>query len=130
MRTALARSGSRRLMLGRSRGDFLLYRVGSPATALAAAAFDRATDTATFGYGPCMSDAHPPQSDAPETMVALDSDAVVRDVAGGTAMAPGAWIAERMRAQDRTQDECREELLNAIARGDVVVVRAGDASDR
>ncbi len=66
----------------------------------------------------------------PETMVALDSDAVVRDVAGGGSMAPGAWIAERMRAQHRTHDECREDLLNEIARGDVIVVRAGEASDR
>ncbi len=35
-----------------------------------------------------------------------------------------------MTAESRTRDECREELLNAIARGDVAIVRAGDAAER
>ena len=34
-----------------------------------------------------------------------------------------AWIDERARAERRSRDECVEALVNAIARGDVVVVR-------
>jgi len=73
---------------------------------------------------------HPPRSDDPAGIVALDRDALVRDVAGGPPTSPDAWIEQRMTAESRTRDECREELLNAIARGDVAIVRAGDAAER
>ena len=77
-----------------------------------------------------MDEPHAPRSHDADAMVALDSDAVVRDATGGPPTALGVWIAERMRAQSRSRDECRDELMNAIARGDVLVERAGDASER
>ncbi|GAC1476352.1 MAG: hypothetical protein NVS2B8_15390 [Vulcanimicrobiaceae bacterium] len=77
-----------------------------------------------------MSSPHPPRSDEPVSLAALDSDALVRDLPAGRPTPLGTWIAQRMRAESRSRDECRDELINAIARGDVAVERAGDASDR
>jgi len=75
-----------------------------------------------------MDTPHAPRSNDPDGIVALDRDALVRDTGGGEPTPLGIWIAQRMRAESRTRDECREELLNAIARGDVSIVHPGDAS--
>ena len=72
-----------------------------------------------------MERSHEPPSHDPAGIVALGPDAIVRD-AGGTSVAFDDWIEARMAAESRTRDQCREELLNAIARGDVAIVRSGD----
>ncbi len=69
---------------------------------------------------------HEPPSSDPAGIVALGQGALVRDAAGGTTVPFDAWIEARMAAESRTRDECREELLNAIARGDVTIERSGD----
>ncbi len=69
---------------------------------------------------------HEPPSNDPAGIVALGPGALVRDAAGGAAVAFDTWIQTRMAAESRTQDECREELLNAIARGDVTIEHSGD----
>jgi len=69
---------------------------------------------------------HEPPSHDPAGIVALGPGALVRDAGSGTTLGFDAWIEARMTAESRTRDECREELLNAIARGDVTIQRSGD----
>ncbi|GAC1301103.1 MAG: hypothetical protein NVSMB19_08850 [Vulcanimicrobiaceae bacterium] len=69
---------------------------------------------------------HEPPAHDPAGIVALGPGALVRDATGGATVAFDAWIEARMAAESRTRDECREELLNAIARGDVTIERSGD----
>lgn len=69
---------------------------------------------------------HEPPAGAPAGIVALGPEALVRDASGGATMPFDAWIEARMVAESRTRDECREQLVNAIARGDVTIERSGD----
>lgn len=69
---------------------------------------------------------HEPPSNDPAGIVALGPDAMVRDVRDGHISSFDGWIEARMAAESRTHDECREALLNAIARGDVKIERSGD----
>lgn len=73
-----------------------------------------------------MHDEHAPPGSAPDAIVALGPQARVRDRTSGNVRTFDDWIAERMAAEQRTQDECREQLLNAIARGDVTIEDSGD----
>ncbi len=66
-----------------------------------------------------MSDAHAPRSNDAEPVV-LRPDSYVRDAATNERSTANDWIAARMRAESRTREECGDELVNAIARGDVV----------
>ncbi len=66
-----------------------------------------------------MSEAHAPRSNDAEPVV-LRPDSRVRDAATGERSTANAWIAARMRAEQRTEDECGDELVNAIARGDLI----------
>ena len=70
---------------------------------------------------------HRPPAHDPGGIVALGPGALVRD--GRDVVAFDAWIDARMMAESRTRDECRDELINAIARGDVAIERSGDPSD-
>lgn len=47
--------------------------------------------------------------------------AIVRDVATGQTLSSEDWLAARAEREKRTRDECVDELMNAIARGDLVV---------
>lgn len=69
--------------------------------------------------------AHGPRTHDPAGIVALGPGARVRDVAGGETLAADAWIERRMATERRTRDECLEELMNAIARGDVTIANPG-----
>ena len=64
---------------------------------------------------------HPPQSDAPVTAV-LGPGARVRDALTGRTSTARAWIAARAAAERREPEEASDELMNAVARGDVIVV--------
>ncbi|GAC1307315.1 MAG: hypothetical protein NVSMB21_11120 [Vulcanimicrobiaceae bacterium] len=70
---------------------------------------------------------HEPPASDPAGIVALGSGARVRD--GRGVVAVDAWIDARMAAQSRPRDECRDELINAIARGDVTIERSGDPAE-
>ncbi|MBD5633341.1 MAG: hypothetical protein IAI49_02580 [Candidatus Eremiobacteraeota bacterium] len=61
---------------------------------------------------------HPDPSDAP----VLTNDRLVRDTATNDVRSVDAWIAEHMAREGRERSECLDELVNAIARGDVTVV--------
>lgn len=71
--------------------------------------------------------AHEPRSHEAAGIVALGPGARVRAAEDSETLAAEAWIERHMAAERRTRDECLEELMNAIARGDVTVVDPGDA---
>lgn len=70
--------------------------------------------------------AHPPRSDAPSTAV-LGPGARVRDASTGKESSAREWLAARALTEGRETDEASDELMNAIARGDLIVV--GDGAD-
>lgn len=45
----------------------------------------------------------------------------MRDVATGQTLSAEDWLSARARHERRSRDECVDELMNAIARGDLVV---------
>ena len=67
------------------------------------------------------SGAHPPRSDAQSDAV-LGPDARVRDAATGAVSSAQAWLAARAKSEGREADEVSDALINAIARGDLIVV--------
>ncbi len=69
--------------------------------------------------------AHEPRAHDPADIVALGPGARVRDVGSGETLAADAWIERRMASERRTRDECLEELMNAIGRGDVTIADPG-----
>jgi hypothetical protein len=58
---------------------------------------------------------HPDVSDGP----VITGDRLFRDRSTGRVVRADDWIAERMHAESRDRDICLEELVNAIARGDL-----------
>ncbi len=68
---------------------------------------------------------HAPRTVHPDDVVTLGEDALVRDVATGSTVTYGEWLAECSLREGRSLAECREQLMNAIARGDLAVDRAG-----
>ncbi|MBC5799497.1 MAG: hypothetical protein GIX03_06890 [Candidatus Eremiobacteraeota bacterium] len=61
----------------------------------------------------------PRRTQAPE--VTLLPGAIVCDVATGQTLSSDDWLAARAEREGRTRDECVDELMNAISRGDLVV---------
>jgi hypothetical protein len=61
---------------------------------------------------------HPDVSDEP----VATGDRSYREKATGRVVRADDWIAERMNAESRDRDACLEELVNAIARGDLEAV--------
>jgi hypothetical protein len=72
-----------------------------------------------------MSDEHEPLTHEPDYYDVLGKNAIVRDVSDGAERPAEAWVAAHMAKEQRTREECVEALINAIARGDVVVVDEG-----
>ena len=64
---------------------------------------------------------HPPRSDAPSEAV-LGPEARVRDARTGRITSAREWIAAHAAAEQREPDEASDELINAVARGDVTVI--------
>ncbi len=67
-----------------------------------------------------MAEAHPPHRARPPEITLLP-DSIVRDVATGEALSSEEWLTVRVQRESRSRDECVDELMNAIARGDLVV---------
>jgi hypothetical protein len=75
-----------------------------------------------------MSEPHPPPSPEPlDEIATLGSGARVRDRDTGAESSSDDWVAARMAAENRPRDECLDELMNALARGDLTIVRPGTA---
>ena len=68
---------------------------------------------------------HAPHTVHPDDAVTLGEGAFIRDVATGSSVAYGEWLAECSLREGRSLAECREQLMNAIARGDLRVEDAG-----
>lgn len=68
---------------------------------------------------------HPPPAAHPDDTVALGNGARVHDVSSGTSQSVEEWLSSCAARQARPIDECRDDLMNAIARGDVRVEDAG-----
>ena len=68
---------------------------------------------------------HPPRTNEPDYSDALSRNAVVRDAETGSEQPAEAWIEAHMERERRTREECVEALVNAVARGDLVVVDDG-----
>ncbi len=67
-----------------------------------------------------MTEPHSPRrTQAPE--VTLLPGARVCDVATGETLSSEDWLTARAARERRTRDECVDELMNAIARGDLIV---------
>lgn len=67
-----------------------------------------------------MPQPHPPRrAQGPD--ITLLPGAVVRDVATDETLAADDWLIARAEHERRPRDECVDELMNAIARGDLVV---------
>ncbi len=72
-----------------------------------------------------MADSHPPRDFAPSAASVLGSEAIVRDVATGERRSSEAWLDAHAAAERRPRDECVDALMNAIARGDLIVEAPG-----
>ena len=66
-------------------------------------------------------EAHEPGHPAAGAARAVTGTARIRDVATGEVRTADAWVAERMSRERRERDECLDELVNALARGDLVL---------
>jgi hypothetical protein len=66
-------------------------------------------------------EAHEPRTNADPPPVVLEGTTRIRDLATGRPTTVEAWVAAHMAAEDRDREICLEELMNAIARGDVVI---------
>jgi hypothetical protein len=53
---------------------------------------------------------------------ALGPQSFIRNVSSDEIMISEDWVKRRMVAERRPREECVEELINAIARGDVTLV--------
>ena len=62
----------------------------------------------------------PGHPDTYETPV-IGPDTRIRDVASGEIRTADAWIAQHMTREKRERQECLDELVNAVARGDLTV---------
>ncbi len=72
-----------------------------------------------------MPESHPPRTSEPAPDSVLAPDSVVRDVATGERRSPDAWLDAHSATEGRPRDECVDALMNAIARGDLVVESPG-----
>jgi hypothetical protein len=72
-----------------------------------------------------LSISHAPRAAHPDDGVALGEGARIHDVATGLSVAYGEWLAQCSLREGRSLAECREQLMNAIARGDLLVEDAG-----
>jgi hypothetical protein len=66
-------------------------------------------------------DAHPPRQAEPPANAVLAPDSLVRDTATGERLSPDRWLDAHAAAEQRPREECVDALMNAIARGDLVV---------
>jgi len=60
---------------------------------------------------------HPDMSQTP----VIAGDTRLRDPATGGVRTMDAWIEEHVAREHRERDECVEAVMNALARGDLVV---------
>ncbi len=60
---------------------------------------------------------HPDMSQTP----VIAGDTRLRDAASGNVRTMDAWVEERMVREHRERDECVEAVMNALARGDLLV---------
>jgi hypothetical protein len=67
---------------------------------------------------------HPDESLAP----VVTGDTRIRDTASGDVRTADAWVEQRMASEGRERQECLDELVNAVARGDLVVENAPQTS--
>ncbi|MBD5657685.1 MAG: hypothetical protein IAI50_21290 [Candidatus Eremiobacteraeota bacterium] len=68
---------------------------------------------------------HAPRTNEPDYYDVLSRNAVVRDASDGVERPAETWVEEHMAAEQRSREECVEALMNAIARGDVILSDAG-----
>jgi hypothetical protein len=68
---------------------------------------------------------HAPLSAHPDDTVTLGKGARVRDRTSGASETIEEWLSSCSEREGRPVDECRDDLMNAIARGDVRVEDAG-----
>jgi hypothetical protein len=69
-------------------------------------------------------EAHEPHVNANPAPVVLEGTTRIRDLATGRTSTAEAWVTAHMAAEDRDREICLEELVNAIARGDVLIEEA------
>ncbi len=55
--------------------------------------------------------------------VVLTGDTIVRDLRSGAVRSADEWVSLHMQREGRDRNECLDELVNAIARGDLVAER-------
>lgn len=66
-------------------------------------------------------ESHPPRQAEPPANAVLLPTSSVRDTATGESVSPDEWLDARAAAEQRPREECVDALMNAIARGDLVV---------
>ncbi len=64
---------------------------------------------------------HPPRQSEPAANAVLTPDSFVRDTATGVRTSQDEWLDAHAAAEQRPREECVDALMNAIARGDLVV---------
>ncbi len=66
-------------------------------------------------------DAHPPRQSEPSADAVLTPSSFVRDAVTGKRTSQDEWLDAHATAEQRPREECVDALMNAIARGDLVV---------
>lgn len=70
-------------------------------------------------------DPHPPRQAEPPANAVLGPGSFVRDAATGKRLSQDEWLDSHAAAEQRPREECVDALMNAIARGDLVVEAPG-----
>lgn len=72
-----------------------------------------------------MGEPHGPRTSAPSDAAALTAGTLLRDVATGETVSYEAWLENCVTGESRPREECVEELMNAVARGDLTLEGSG-----
>jgi hypothetical protein len=66
-------------------------------------------------------DPHPPRQAEPPANAILLPGSFVRDTATGERSSQDQWLDAHAAAEHRPREECVDALMNAIARGDLMI---------
>ena len=71
-----------------------------------------------------MEDAHAPRGPHATPATTLQRDTLVRVIATGEEISVDAWVQRHMHDEGRDYEPALEEAVNAVGRGDLVIVNS------
>ncbi len=72
-----------------------------------------------------MNEPHGPRTSAQSDAAALTPGTLLRDASTGATTTYEAWLENCIAVESRPRQECVEQLMNAVARGDLTIAGPG-----